>query len=197
MTHRWLILADDLTGAADCGIAFARRGFGASVGWHGVDTAFGTEVLAVDADSRRLSPEAAGARHVALLRARHQPGMGLIKKIDSTLRGQPAAELAATCRALRKGGHPALAIVAPAFPATGRTTEAGRVHMNGAPLETTPLWARDHTYDSAVLTEMLATVGLSARLMPLDLVRKGDAALAGALRAALDESLDAVVCDAT
>jgi uncharacterized protein YgbK (DUF1537 family) len=196
MTRNWLILADDLTGAADCGIAFARRGLDASVGWHGVEVASGADVLAVDADSRRLSPEDAAARHVALLRARHRPGQGLIKKIDSTLRGQPAAELAATCRALREAGRPALAIVAPAFPATGRTTEGGRVHMNGVPLEATPLWARDHTYQSATLTEVLASVGLSARLLPIDLVRQGEAPLAGALRAAIDQGLDAVVCDA-
>ncbi|SHI74544.1 Uncharacterized conserved protein YgbK, DUF1537 family [Roseomonas rosea] len=196
MTRDWLILADDLTGAADCGIAFARRGLEASVGWHGAAAATGSAVLAVDADSRRLSPGEAAARHVALLQARHRPGQGLIKKIDSTLRGQPAAELAATCRALRAAGRPALAILAPAFPATGRTTEGGRVHMNGAPLETTPLWARDHTYDSAVLTEVLASVGLSARLVPLALLRQGDAAVAEALRAAIAEGLDAVVCDA-
>ncbi|MFC7555203.1 four-carbon acid sugar kinase family protein [Pseudoroseomonas wenyumeiae] len=30
---RWLILADDLTGAADCAVAFARRGHAAAVTW--------------------------------------------------------------------------------------------------------------------------------------------------------------------
>ncbi|MBO1077908.1 four-carbon acid sugar kinase family protein [Roseomonas haemaphysalidis] len=196
MTRDWLILADDLTGAADCGIAFARRGLRASVGWHGVDMAAGAQVVAIDADSRRLPPEEAARRHAGLLRARHAPGMGLIKKIDSTLRGQPAAELAATLAALRGAGRPALAIVAPAFPATGRTTEEGRVHVNGQPLEDTPLWARDHTYGSALLPEVLRSVDLDARVLPLALVRQGDAALAAALRDALAEGLDAVVCDA-
>jgi len=203
MTRRWLILADDLTGAADCGIAFARRGLAASVGWHsvgwhGAGAGSGAEgdVLAVDADSRRLPPAEAGARHAALLRAHLRPGQGFIKKIDSTLRGQPAAELAATAAALRAAGHPALSIVAPAFPATGRTTEGGRVRMNGAPLETTPLWARDHSYDSADLTEVLASVGLAARHLPLATIRGGEATLAAALEGALAEGLDAVVCDA-
>ena len=196
MTTRWLILADDLTGAADCAIAFARRGLSASVAWQGVEGVRDGDVLAIDADSRRLPPGAAGDRHATLLRTRHRPGMGLIKKIDSTLRGQPAAELAATLAALREAGQPALAILAPAFPATGRTTEAGRVHLNGAPLESTPLWARDHSYPSAVLTEVLGSASLSARLLPLDLIRAGEAALAEALRAALAEGLDAVACDA-
>ena len=197
MTRSWLILADDLTGAADCGIAFARRGLEASVSWHGVETAPSAEVVAIDADSRRLGPEEAAMRHTALLRTHHAAGTGLIKKIDSTLRGQPAAELAATIHALREAGRPGLAIVAPAFPATGRTTEGGRVHMNGQPLETTPLWARDHSYDSAHLQTVLQSVGLSARTLPLGLVREGESALADALRAALAEGMDAVVCDAT
>ena len=202
MPQRWLILADDLTGAADCAIAFARRGLEASVGWHGAEEASqllapAGAVLAVDADSRRLPPAEAAARHVALLRARHGTGQGLIKKIDSTLRGQPAAELAATCRVLREDERPALAIIAPAFPATGRTTEGGRVHMNGTPLEETPLWARDHSYDSALLPDILAAEGLSTHLLTLDAMRGGEAALTGALRAALAKGIDTVICDAT
>ncbi|MDJ0388900.1 four-carbon acid sugar kinase family protein [Roseomonas sp. E05] len=197
MSSRWLILADDLTGAADCGIAFARRGLSASVGWHGAPMAEEAgAVLAIDADSRRLPPEAAAARHVALLRARHRPGQGLIKKIDSTLRGQPAAELAATCRALRAAGQPALAIVAPAFPATGRTTEGGRIHLNGTPLEATPLWARDHSYASAHLPTVLAEAGLATRLLPLEALRAGEPAVGAAL-AALTDGTEALVCDAT
>jgi uncharacterized protein YgbK (DUF1537 family) len=197
MPQGWLILADDLTGAADCAIAFARRGLEASVGWHGAERqAAAGAVLAVDADSRRLSPGAAAERHVALLRARHQSGHGLIKKIDSTLRGQPAAELAATSRALRDAGQPAMAIVAPAFPATGRATQDGGIVLNGTPLEHTPLWARDHSYDTAHVPTVLQGVGLSTRLLPLAQLRAGEAALADTIAAALADGVEALVCDA-
>lgn len=211
---RWLILADDLTGAADCAIAFARRGLEAGVGWHAsLDQAAperaddpeqaGGRVLAVDADSRRLSPGAVAARHTALLARLHSPGPlpapGLIKKIDSTLRGQPVAELAATLRALRAVSGPRLAVVAPAFPGTGRTTRDGRIHLDGTPLEQTPLWARDHSYPSAHLPEVLRAAGLRNAALSLAVLRD-EAALAAALRQALDEALDgrleAVVCDA-
>jgi uncharacterized protein YgbK (DUF1537 family) len=193
----WLILADDLTGAADCAIAFARQGLEASVGWHGAASEAGAgAVLAVDADSRRLSPAAAAERHVAVLQARHRAGHGLIKKIDSTLRGQPAAELAATCRALRAAGRPAMALVAPAFPATGRVTDSGSIILNGTPLEATPLWARDHSYNTAHLPTVLAEAGLSTRLLSLAQLRAGEAALAQALSAALAEGVEALVCDA-
>src|SRR4051812_29868896 len=175
MALRWLILADDLTGAADCAIAFARRGLRASVGWGEAAGEPGDAVLAIDADSRRLPPAAAAARHRTLLAARHAPGIRLIKKIDSTLRGQPAAELEATIDLLRARGAGAMALVAPAFPATGRTTEGGRIRLNGEALEATPLWAREHSYPSADLLAVLGAAGLRAGLLPLATVRDGEA----------------------
>lgn len=195
MSQRWLILADDLTGAADCAIAFARRGLSASVGWS--DAGIGEDpVRAIDADSRRLPPAEAAARHRALLQGHHGPGIGLIKKIDSTLRGQPAAELAATIAFLKAEGRGAMAIVAPAFPATGRTTEGGRVRLNGAALEATPLWARDHSYPDADLARILGDAGLRTRLLDLTAVRRGREELSAALRAAVAEGIDAAICDA-
>ena len=196
---RWLILADDLTGAADCAVAFARRGHAAAVSWAaeaaGEAPVPETPVLAVDADSRRLPPEAAAARHRALVAARHAPGTALLKKIDSTLRGQPAAELAATLDALRAaGGTAPLAIVAPAFPATGRTTEGGAVRLDGAPLEDSALWARDHSYPTAHLPTLLAAAGLAAAHLPLDALRGGGTA--AAVRDALAAGRAALVCDA-
>jgi uncharacterized protein YgbK (DUF1537 family) len=188
---RWLILADDLTGAADCAIAFARRGLSASVVWGGdlPDDA----VLALDADSRRLGPIAAAACHRSLLHAHHREGAALFKKIDSTLRGQPAAELAATVHELRARGRGALAIVAPAFPGTGRTTVDGRIRIGGQPLEQSPLWARDHSYPSADLVAVLRLAGLRVRLAGLDAVRAG---LAEVVDNALAAGEDVVVCDA-
>ena len=188
---RWLILADDLTGAADSAVAFARRGLSASVAW-GDDPPHDT-VLALDADSRRLAPDAAAARHRALLQAHRREGAALFKKIDSTLRGQPAAELAATVQHLRAEGRGALAIVAPAFPATGRTTVNGRIQVDGQSLEQSPLWARDHGYPDADLQAVLCSAGLRVRLAGLDAVRAG---LAEAVDGALAAGADALVCDA-
>jgi len=188
--RRWLILADDLTGAADCAIAFARRGLPASVAW-GRDPP-DDAVLALDADSRRLPPGAAAARHRSLLQAHHRDGAALFKKIDSTLRGQPAAELAATVLDLRARGRGALAIVAPAFPAAGRTVVDGRIRVDGRPLEQTPLWARDHSYPSADLGAALQGAGLRVRMAGLDAVRAG---LAEVVQAAIMASDDAVICD--
>ena len=192
--ERWLILADDLTGAADSAIAFSRGGMPASVTWH----ADGPEetVLAIDANSRAHGPEAAAALHRRLVEGRHEAGVGLFKKIDSTLRGQPAAELAETIRTLRERGNGALAIVAPAFPETGRTLRGGSIHVHGEPLEGTPLWAREHSYDNADVVAVLEGVGLRVRHAPLDIVHAGPEAVERLVRDALAAEVDAVVCDA-
>jgi uncharacterized protein YgbK (DUF1537 family) len=198
MTRQWLILADDLTGAADCGIAFAKVGVETVVAWDRTTAAGDIPVLSIDTDSRRHSPAEAAKKQLEALVVHHRPGVLVYKKIDSTLRGQPAAELAAELPVLGnlRGGVVPLAVIAPAFPGTGRTTEQGRILVNGTPLEDTPLWARDHTYDSADLPGVLAGVGLSSEVMPLGLIRQGGAAVRAALADARLRKVAAVVCDA-
>src|SRR5215207_8244979 len=177
MTRRWLILADDLTGAADCAIALGRgRGLAAVVIWGDIRNARSRQepILAYDTASRSLSAGAAAARHRDVLAS--QPGSGRLffKKIDSTLRGQPAAEIAATLECLGSQSDPAFGVLAAAFPATGRTTSGGRILVNGRTLEETGLWQRDHTYSNADLVDVLATAGVRSEKVPLAAVRGGD-----------------------
>jgi len=65
MTRRWLILADDLTGAADCAIALGGRGRAAVVTWGDIGNVRTRQepILAYDIASRGLSADAATARH--------------------------------------------------------------------------------------------------------------------------------------
>jgi 4-hydroxythreonine-4-phosphate dehydrogenase len=195
MTGRWLILADDLTGADDCAVAFAKRGLGTAVSW-GTDGDTDATVLAIDVDSRALSASEAAARHVAAQSAHWRHGMRLYKKIDSTLRGQPAAELAAQLAALAIGQQrPPIAIVAPAFPAAGRQVLNGRIVVDQLPLEETALWGRDRTYQSASLPEVLACAGLSAEVIALDAVRAGTESVLARMHDAARRGIAAVVCD--
>ena len=195
MSARWLILADDLTGAADCAIAFRRRGSAAAVIWGDAAPDDRVPILSYDADSRNLSAQAAAGRHAALLQRLHSADRRLFKKIDSTMRGQPAAESAATLAHLRNwSGQPAFGVLAPAFPATGRTTVDGRMRVGGRPLEEAEVWRRDHTYASADLGAMLATAGTRARTITLPTVRSG--CLAEVLAEAAAGPDEIVVCDA-
>jgi D-threonate/D-erythronate kinase len=194
----WLIIADDLTGAADCAIAFAKQGLESVVAWDRHRDAGDIEVLSVDAATRSLPPAEAAELQVDVLAAHFRPGLRLYKKIDSTLRGQPAAELAGLLAYAPANfdGHPRLAIVAPAFPGTGRVTVDARLVVQGVPLEQTPLWAREHTYASANLVEILDSAGLSAEVLPLETIALGAEVVRTHLTSARKRGVAAVVCDA-
>lgn len=73
----------------------------------------GIDVLAIDLDCRRSAPEVAARANADAWQALRQPGRRLYKKIDSTLRGNFAAEVAALVPLA------GMAIVAPAFPQRG------------------------------------------------------------------------------
>ena len=192
----WFILADDLTGAADCAIAFARRGQASTVSWGGgvVDLAARPAVFSYDADSRAMDAQTAVQAHKVALERLHDDERALFKKIDSTLRGQPAAETAMALEHLKLRSG-AFGVFAPAFPDTARTTINGRIHVAGRPLEETELWRRDHTYPTADLVEVLATAGVVAQTIPLSTIRGGEAVLRAALSAIAAISTVAV-CDA-
>jgi 4-hydroxythreonine-4-phosphate dehydrogenase len=194
MDRGWLILADDLTGAADCAIAFAKRGMAAVVGWGG--RAVTGAVFSYDADSRGLTEGAAVERQRAALARLHDGGRVLFKKIDSTLRGPFAAETVAAIAAVKARTGRAFGICAPAFPATGRTTLDGRVRVDGASLEETEVWRRDHSYPTADLAQILAGAGIRAEKLPLSVIRGGTPTLRAALDALAAEGDLVAVCDA-
>src|SRR5262245_41245031 len=124
------ILADDLTGAADAGLPFAARGIATNI-WlaegQGVDSG---AVHVYDTASRGDSPQQAAAkvhRLCNLLKASECPL--IFKKLDSTLLGNLTVEIEAAMESL---GFE-VTLVAPAFPAMGRTLIEGQLHLFGKP----------------------------------------------------------------
>ncbi|CAN5545087.1 four-carbon acid sugar kinase family protein [soil metagenome] len=152
------IIADDLTGAMDSGAQLARAGYRTAVAFHGspLPPAPDLDAVAVDTDSRRLEPEAAAERVREATRKLKNAGI-FYKKLDSTLRGPIVAELEA---ALEESGR-SRAIIAPAFPSTGRTTRGGVQLLDGEPLHETRL-AEDPVTPvrEAHLPSLLADAGL-------------------------------------
>jgi 4-hydroxythreonine-4-phosphate dehydrogenase len=180
-----LIVADDLSGAADSAAALAGRAEVVVL----LDAAAPlppAAVVAVDTDSRYAEPAEAGARAAAAI-GRGGLGTLVYKKIDSTLRGNIGPEVRACLSALAdRYGRRHLAVVAPAFPAAGRTVLGGRVLVDGEPVE-----AR-HPGRVPLLAQ-LAAAGLTVRVLGLEELRAGDPA---ALLAAAAGAVDAVVVDA-
>lgn len=197
--RRLLILADDLTGAAECANAFTRCGLSATVMFEGTSEDIASDVLAIDCDTRHLAPEEAATCVTRIMRKHSlkDPGLGVFQKVDSTLRGNVGAELRAVLEERRlhagKSRH-IVAIMAPAFPATGRTTIGGYQMVYGIPLDQTEIWAHHRLSGEAYLPGILQKIGLRTTLLPLELVRSGCVQLSAVMQRASLES-DVLVCD--
>jgi uncharacterized protein YgbK (DUF1537 family) len=189
-----LIVADDLSGAADCAVAFAAAGrrtvVTLDISNRHVDDAAAIDVIAADTDTRRLAPSAAALRAAEAFIALATPGRRLYKKIDSTLRGNWAAEVAALQPLA------GLAIVAPAFPATGRTTHGGRILVHGEPLESTDTWKLENADRSANVQTMLEEAGLRCDSVDVETLRGDAAVLRSRIRAAMKDRVGALIVDA-
>ncbi|MDR5781874.1 four-carbon acid sugar kinase family protein [Caballeronia sp. LZ065] len=187
-----LIVADDLSGAADCAIAFAAAGRRTVVSLDADAPPQDAAVIAADTDTRRLAPAEAAQRVAAAWQALRAPGRRLYKKIDSTLRGNWTAEVAALARLAGP------AIVAPAFPATGRAVRDGRVIVRGVPLEETETWQLEHAGQNPELRAMLDKVGLRVAHVSLEAFRAApqDVAAMVISAAASADGVDAIVVDA-
>lgn len=128
---RVLVLADDLTGAGDTVVSFARSGWSSllslSGGWRWEPD---EEAVAVTLDSRRdpraeqITARAAGDLDPELL----------YLKIDSTVRGSVAEQVRGAVAGRRRSRPGAYAVVCPAYPAMGRTVEDGHVLVHGVPV---------------------------------------------------------------
>jgi uncharacterized protein YgbK (DUF1537 family) len=135
------VIADDLTGANDTGVQFAKQGLKTIVlmGLTHPPSMIEEDVVVVDTQSRALSPDEAYRKVADAARFfRESRFQVLFKKMDSTLRGNPGREIDAIMDACGQE----LAIVAPAFPKNGRTTIGGHLLLEGVPLEDTEI-ARD------------------------------------------------------
>ncbi len=133
-----LIIADDLTGSADTGVQFAKRGFHTILlpfGLRGESGLREAHVVAFNTNTRGMQAELAYETvedaTAAFVQAFHP--QGIYKKIDSTMRGNVGAEVEAVLDA----SDSAIALVAPAFPEYNRTTIDGIHFVNGRPLSHT------------------------------------------------------------
>ncbi len=186
------LIADDLTGACDAGALFAGRGkvgvltdsAAAGPGW---------EVLAIDTESRGLTPEHAAARvaHTARQLGPRLDHGRIFKKIDSTVRGAVAAEL----EALLTGTGRDRALVCPTFPGQQRTVRGGILRVGGIPVHQSAI-GRDPSFPgptSDVVEILRRGTPRPVRHLSLAEVRSGDHALATVLA---DRGEAVIVADA-
>lgn len=193
---RILMLADDLSGAAECGMACVNAGLKVIVTLGAPVDPIPADVVVIDADTRKLGAAAAAERmrHLVQEYAR-DPDLLVFKKIDSTLRGHLGPELGAVLEARSTVVSRSVAIVAPALPAYGRTTVEGRHYVHGELVHETDMWKSENRSGQSYIPDMLHGSGLRCASLHLAIVRGAQTAFDCALYESA-ESADVIVCDA-
>jgi uncharacterized protein YgbK (DUF1537 family) len=195
-----LIVADDLTGAADCAVQFRQAGLSAVV-----LTRLGradrvmtrTQVLSLNLHTRDL-PSASQVcrvwRRAAPLIVPLAREALVYQKIDSTLRGHPALEVRLLLDLLGLSA----AVIAPAFPKLGRQTLDGVHRVHGVPLaETEYARQRPRAQASSSLPEVFAEAnGTQPAHLSWRVLERGTAEVSGWLREHLTEAGRLITADA-
>lgn len=197
MNFRFGMIADDLTGANDSGIQLKEKGISTSVYFeipedhHALD-----EAIVIDTDSRALEKKEAYEQTKAAAVFLAEKGYKQIyKKMDSTLRGYIGYEL----QAINEVFKPDFTIVAPAFPAYGRTTRAGIHFMKGQPVSETEL-ANDpkHPVTESYIPNILEReTGQKTAIIDETLLNKKDDEWLNTINNFIDEGVKYLVCDAS
>ncbi|MEX1019099.1 MAG: four-carbon acid sugar kinase family protein [Litorilinea sp.] len=157
-----IILADDLTGAADC----AARGFSAGLRAE-IDltpapqspraeyTSSASELVALTTDSRHLPPALAAqaTRAIVQYQQAHRKSLDQspiwYKKVDSTLRGNIGAEIDSMLDTINIDNQSTFVVICPAFPQQGRGLHDGKLIRRRASATSPATSARDASTSAA------------------------------------------------
>lgn len=152
-----VVIADDISGAAELAGAAFERGFSAEAQTR-FDPGSGAEVIALDTHTRQLPPAEAARRvgSIAAEVAASTPAL-IYKKTDSVLRGSIVPEIDAILGATGR----TRSLLIPANPSRGRIIQGGEYFVNRAPLTETE-FANDPTHP-AWTSNVLELLGPSSR----------------------------------
>lgn len=172
------VIADDLTGACDSGVAFLDGGRTHVGIWPWVPSG-NLGCVAVSTESREAPPEVGRERTTRA--ARRLRGWLVYRKLDSMLRGNPLADVEG---ALAEGAR---AVIAPALPGEGRVTVDGVQRWTGGSADLhalfAPLGARAEIADAVTDADLDV---IARRIVgSVGVVAAGSAGLAAALARAL------------
>lgn len=136
------IVADDLTGATDSAVQFARDGWQTSLAlaMPSAGTAKDGAVVAVLSDARALPAVAARmATGLAVTGLRDSGAENIFLKIDSTMRGSVAQQITGALESWMTSHTNAVAVVCPSYPAMGRMVVDGHLLVNGQEVQSTAI----------------------------------------------------------
>ena len=188
----WAVLADDFTGAMDTGLQFAKSGLSTVFDLGGASGDY--DALVLSSNSRSLDPDSARCATQAVAERAISLGARVYKKIDSTLRGNIGPELEVV---LAAAGARSM-VIAPAFPAQGRSTTGGTQFLRGLAVSRTEA-SRDPVapvLEDHIPTLLESTSSLRAGHVTLETVRSTSRALASRLAKLSDDGAQIIVADA-
>nr|WP_321454689.1 four-carbon acid sugar kinase family protein [uncultured Cohaesibacter sp.] len=197
--HKLAIIADDFTGAGDSGVHFSRLGKQLKLVLHRQCLSL-QELLdgniSINSETRFLSPNEARRAVKDVIGFCIQKGYErFYKKIDSTMRGNPGAEIEAALEATGK----AAALVCTAMPETGRTCIEGKIYLFGVPLHETDI-GKDPFHPLAT-SEIAAMIGaqttLPSQKLSIEDIEAGRPSLVATIRSHLDKGARLLIADAT
>lgn len=153
----FIVIADDLTGAAELAALAHQAGLRAVVLTEPPRRRIVADVIVCDSGTRLATP-AAAARKVTQLarRLRAIPNAGIFKKVDSVLRGNVMAEIEACMDALALKRT----LLVPCNPSLGRIINNGRYFIGGVPLHRTAFAREPHHPRKTCLVDRLLADGI-------------------------------------
>ncbi|WAE74747.1 four-carbon acid sugar kinase family protein [Streptomonospora nanhaiensis] len=200
-------IADDLTGATDVAIALTSAGYRTAVvlgsdAPDGDGAADGADAVVVALKSRTMpAGEAVAASLDALARLRRAGCERFYLKYCSTFDSTPAGNIGPVAEAVLEALGETVTVVAPAFPANGRTVYRGHLFVGDEPLDESPM--RHHPLtpmtDSNLLRLLAPQVSGGeddVALVPWPTVARGDEAVREAIARAGRAGARFVVVDA-
>ncbi|USG67426.1 four-carbon acid sugar kinase family protein [Brevibacillus ruminantium] len=194
---RIVVIADDLTGANDSGVQFAKKGFHTVSLFHPAEQEGGqaADVWIINAETRSLDPETAYAESKALADAVDLSHFSCVyKKIDSTLRGNVGVEINAM---LDSYPFDVVAFI-PAYPGNKRITIGGYHLINQVLLEDTEI-ARDPkspVKESHLPTLLSVQTGREVSHIDVKAIRRGRDELTAEIRSQHAAGSHLIVFDA-
>lgn len=196
-----LVIGDDLTGTNATAAMYARNGLRAVTVLGPGDLSpleSDVQVVAYSTNSRHMAPIEAAHEIQQAIEHLGDPSQIVVKRFDTTLRGNIGSEMEATLRAVRKmrPHQRTVGLVVPAFPSAGRATIGGYQILDGSPIlmgpaATDPFTPVHHSRVADIIHEQSA---LEIAEVSLDCVMGSADNLAHALRQAAERA-DFVVVD--
>lgn len=198
--NKFVVIADDLTGANATGVLLARNGYktGTFLSLEQItEEQFNQyDVISINTDSRAIPTETAYERVKRAAEALSSKHIKMFsKRIDSTLRGNVGAEIDAILDVL---GSETMAIVVAAFPSSGRVTVGDYLMVDSIPLEKTFVAKDPKTpVDVSRVTEVVAKqTKYGVGHIPLDIVLNSTESVVQALLTHKEAGKRIVVLDA-